>query len=762
MVRTIKSLGHYRGWRRILTAGAMSFVATLAAVLIVDLILVPISALSIVLAAAVGGLVGFCWVGTVSAVRTVQAIGALNTRREVALDSMIQGLCVFDSQYRLVVWNEPYRVMYGLDARGLKRGASLRDLLIARQAAGTFAGDVDDYIAALKDKIGYNNTFAVDIELPDGRTIAVIDTPTPDGGWIATHEDITERKRAERELDHTRAFLDTIIENVPSPIMVKGIPDLKYLLVNRAAEDYLGIDRRDVLGKTSARVFNAETAEMIDVADRQLIAAGGSMFRDEHAVVTPGNGLRIVTSARLQVVGTDNKPQYLITVIRDVTERKRHEQRIAHLAHHDQLTELPNRAAFNECIAATVDMANAQGDSFAVLSVDLDRFKAVNDVFGHKVGDALLHEVARRMEAVCQGAFLARIGGDEFSIITSVGPQPSSAEAMAERLSRIFENDIVIDSHSMRMGVTIGVAVFPEDGADASVLVANADAALFRAKSEARGSIRFFDMSMDTQLRERRALQQDLRKAIENNELELHYQPQANIDGTVTGFEALARWHHPRRGLVPPTDFIPLAEESGIIGALGEWVLRTACREAATWPKPLTIAVNLSPVQFQHGDLSTLVHQVLLETGLPPARLELEITEGVLIGDFARAVSILRRLKNLGVRIAMDDFGTGYSSLSYLQAFPFDKIKIDRAFVINLGHSQQSATIIRAVIALSRGLDVPVIAEGVETEEQRRFLAGENCAGYQGYLIGRPKPIADYAETVGRTVIDLASRARIA
>jgi EAL domain-containing protein (putative c-di-GMP-specific phosphodiesterase class I) len=302
----------------------------------------------------------------------------------------------------------------------------------------------------------------------------------------------------------------------------------------------------------------------------------------------------------------------------------------------------------------------------------------------------------------------------------------------------------------MRVGLTIGVGLFPQDGADATALVANADAALSRAKSEARGSIRFFEMAMDAQLRDKRALQQDLRKAIERNELELHYQPQASIDGTVTGFEALARWHHPRRGLVPPGDFIPLAEESGIIGALGEWVLRTACLEAASWPKPLHIAVNLSPVQFQHDDLPSLVHGILLETGLAPSRLELEITEGVLIGDFTGAVAILRRLKNLGVRIAMDDFGTGYSSLSYLQSFPFDSIKIDRAFIANLGHSQQSKTIVRAVIALSRGLNVPVLAEGVETEEQLRFLAAEKCAAVQGYLIGRPKPIADYGKLVGR------------
>jgi EAL domain-containing protein (putative c-di-GMP-specific phosphodiesterase class I) len=265
-----------------------------------------------------------------------------------------------------------------------------------------------------------------------------------------------------------------------------------------------------------------------------------------------------------------------------------------------------------------------------------------------------------------------------------------------------------------------------------------------------RGSIRFFELAMDKQLRAKRVLQQDLRTAIVRDEIELHYQPQAHIDGEITGFEALVRWHHPRQGMVSPGTFIPLAEESGIIIELGEWILRTACREAASWPWPLHIAINLSPVQFQHGDLPKLVHQVLLETGLSPARLELEITEGVLIGDFNRAVAILRRLKNLGVRIAMDDFGTGYSSLSYLQSFPFDKIKIDRSFIANLGRSQQAATIVRAVIALGHGLALPVVAEGVETAEQLKFLASESCNEIQGYFVGRPKPIADYAALVGR------------
>jgi predicted signal transduction protein with EAL and GGDEF domain len=308
--------------------------------------------------------------------------------------------------------------------------------------------------------------------------------------------------------------------------------------------------------------------------------------------------------------------------------------------------------------------------------------------------------------------------------------------------------------------MSIGVAVYPTDGADTLVLLANADAALYRAKSEGRGSIRFFESNMDKRLRERRALQHDLRSAASRGEFVLFYQPQASIDGEITGFEALVRWNHPLRGTVPPGEFIPLAEESGLIISLGEWILREACREAASWRKPLRIAINFSPIQFRHGDLPALVHSVLLETGLAADRLEIEITEGVLIGDFSRALSILRRLKTLGVRIAMDDFGTGYSSLSYLQAFPFDKIKIDRAFVANLDRNPQSAAIIRAVIGLGRGLDLPVVAEGVETKEQLAFLKREDCNEVQGYLIGRPEPIEQYSKLVGwqpSNVIALAS-----
>jgi diguanylate cyclase (GGDEF)-like protein/PAS domain S-box-containing protein len=736
-------------WRTIVIAGTITFAFTFAILEAAVAHNQSRSYLAIMLG-AIAGLILIIWVaGKISARFARLNVGEQNARLDAALNNMIQGLCMFDAQNRLLVWNERYRAMYNIDPKRIWRGCTIRDLLDARIAAGMFPLEPERYDRELRAALAQGSRFTLNIELTDGRTISVVNQPVKDGGWVATHEDVTERKRAERELEQTRSFLDTILENVPSPIIVKSAQDLRYMLINRAAEQYLGVDRQTFLGKRAADVMPKVTSDQIDQQDRKLIESG-KIIRDEHAVVTPGNGTRIVTTTRLLVTGADGKPEYLISVVRDLTERRRHEEQIAHMAHHDSLTDLPNRAAFNECIAATHSLAAASGDSFALLSLDLDRFKAVNDVFGHSVGDALLREVAARLEQACQGAFLSRVGGDEFAVLTSTGPQPATAEALAEKLCAALDTDIDIEGFPLRVGLTVGIAICPQDGDDPATLMANADAALYRAKSDARGSIRFFEPAMDKQLRDKRALQQDLRTALARGELELHYQPQAHIGGEVTGFEALVRWHHPRQGIIAPGTFIPLAEESGLIIELGEWILRTACREAASWPRPLDIAINLSPVQFQHGDLPKLVHEVLIETGLSPSRLELEITEGVLIGDFSRAVSILRRLKNLGVRIAMDDFGTGYSSLSYLQSFPFDKIKIDKSFIANLGHSQQAATIVRAVIALGRGLNLPVVAEGVETKEQLKFLADELCNEIQGYFIGRPKPIADYADLVGR------------
>jgi diguanylate cyclase (GGDEF)-like protein len=439
-----------------------------------------------------------------------------------------------------------------------------------------------------------------------------------------------------------------------------------------------------------------------------------------------------------------------VTTVEDITEQRRAEKRIEHIAHHDSLTGLHNRAAFSDHLATTINEALRAGGTFAILCLDLDRFKEVNDLYGHLVGDALLLEVARRLQAVAEGAFLARVGGDEFIVITVGDAQTAAVGQLALQLRAALSGDIEIAGRQLRIGLSIGIASCPVDGTDPTTLLANADVALYRAKAEGRDTIRFFQADMAAQLRDRHELQHDLQSALANDELRLDFQPLARIDGEIVGFEALVRWHHPSRGVVAPGIFIPLTEENGLIVAMGEWILRTACREAASWPNQLQISINLSPVQFRNDDIVRLVHETLIETGLDAGRLELEITEGVLIDDFSRAVSILRRLKSLGVRIALDDFGTGYSSMSYLQAFPFDMIKIDRSFISNLERSSQSKALLRGVIGLARGLELPVTAEGVETQAQLDVLTRAGCDLVQGFLIGRPASIDGYAEIVGR------------
>jgi diguanylate cyclase (GGDEF)-like protein/PAS domain S-box-containing protein len=719
---------------------------------VIDPLTMSPNTLAVTIAVAAVAVLGMCIVASLGDRR---AQGLLHDRKvllDAALNNMVQGVNMFDAQARLVLFNERYLQMYRLSPDVVKPGCSIRELVETRIRSGTFfAIDPEQYIANLTSALLYDRTPTNKaLELEDGRIIAVSSQPMPDGGWVVTHEDITARQHAVKELERTRNFLDTVLENVPAPIIVKDARDLRYLLLNRASEEFYGVPREQIIGKVAGDIFPAGQAQEMETRDRRLVADGQRQVFNTHPVETPGNGRRLVSSTRLAIMGEDGTPRYMMNVLQDVTEHKRAEARIAHMAHFDGLTDLPNRAAFNECLATTLERAGREKDHFALLSLDVDRFKEVNDVFGHALGDTLLRKVAERLVNAAGEAFLARLGGDEFSVIVGGGAQPAGAAALAERLVGAMTEDFAIDGNRLHIGLSIGIAIFPADGDNVSSLMANADAALHRAKVGGRGSFRFFEAEMDHRLRERRVLVHDLHSAIERNELMVYYQPQARIDGEVTGFEALVRWKHPTRGLIPPDVFIPAAEESGLILQVGEWVLREACREAASWPKPLNIGVNLSPVQFRHGDLPGLVHQVLLETGLSPGRLELEITESVLIDDFSRGVAILRRLKLLGVHIAMDDFGTGYSSLSNLQAFAFDRIKIDRSFISSLQSNRQSATIVRAVIGLGRGLDLPVIAEGVETSEQLSFLSSESCDEVQGYLVGKPLPIVAYAEAVGR------------
>ncbi|QOZ36689.1 EAL domain-containing protein [Bradyrhizobium sp. CCBAU 53421] len=586
--------------------------------------------------------------------------------------------------------------------------------------------------------------------LASNRVIARNEAGDPEF-LIALFEDVTDRRSLSRELENNKKFLELVVDNIPVSLIVQRVSDGRYLLANRSAETILNRRREDAAGLTASDIFNAREAKLIIARDEAAIRKR-SMIAEEHPISTK-DGLRLFLTRRMTVLDDHGEPQYLIKTHEDVTDRRQTESRMAHMAYHDGLTDLPNRAAFLQALTQMIEACDGTDEAFAVLCVDLDGLKEINDVYGHAMGDKVLVEVAQRLQTVARGGVVARLSGDEFGLIID-GKQPVAGIALAEQAAEALGQDFLIDGKSVRTGLTAGIAVFPHNGSDAASLLANSGAALFRAKAKSRGTISIFEPEMDQQIRDRRVLHQELSVAIKNGELSLYYQPQAAAGGSVAasqiiGFEALARWHHPVRGFVPPSDFIPLAEESGLIVEMGEWILREACREAASWAVPMQVAVNLSPAQFTHGDLVGLVHSILLETGLTPDRLELEITEGVLIEDFDRGLSLLRRLKALGVRISMDDFGSGYSSLSYLQAFPFDKIKIDRAFVINLGRNPQSAAIVRAVIDLGHGLEMSIVAEGVETEAQLGFLSEEGCDAVQGYLIGRPAPIGQFAALVG-------------
>jgi diguanylate cyclase (GGDEF)-like protein/PAS domain S-box-containing protein len=637
-----------------------------------------------------------------------------------------------------------------------------RDFIIGKRADEIFTPETAARIeaadrAALNSAEGqFANEFVVERGskrrvLASNRVIARNEKNEPQF-MVALFDDVTDRHLLSRELENTKKFLELVVDNIPVPLTVEQVRDGRYLFANRSAETILNRQREEVAGLTSAEIFNAREAKLIIARDEAAIK-NRKPITEEHPISTK-DGLRLFLTRRVTVLDDAGEPQYLIKTHEDVTDRRQTESRMAHMAYHDGLTDLPNRAAFLQALTQMIEACGEAGEEFAVLSMDLDGLNEINDVFGHATGDKLLIEVAQRLQASARGGVVARLSGDEFGLIID-GKQPIGGMLLAEQLAEIMAREFVIDGKPVRTGITTGISIFPHNGADAASLLTNAGFALSRAKAKSRGTISIYEPEMDQQIRDRRVLHQDLSNAIKNGEISLFYQPQALSRPSVgisevIGFEALARWRHPVRGFVPPSDFIPLAEESGLIFELGQWILREACREAASWPMPLQIAVNLSPAQFMHGDVVSLVHSILLETALAPGRLELEITEGVLIEDFDRGLSLLRRLKGLGVRISMDDFGSGYSSLSYLQAFPFDKIKVDRAFVMNLGRSPQSAAIVRAVIGLGHGLEMSIVAEGVETQDQLSFLAEEGCDAVQGFFIGKPLPIDQYDRVVGR------------
>lgn len=650
---------------------------------------------------------------------------AAHTHLTAALDVVPEGLAIFDRDDRLVLWNRQYPRLYASNASAIVEGARFEDILRAGLAHRQYAdavGREEEWLRARMARHALPQS-SHEQQLPGDRWTRIEERRTADGGSIGIRIDITDLKRSE-------ASFRLLFEENPLPMWVADADTRRLLAVNTAMCCHYGYPREELLA----------------MSEHDLSADSYAGRAQQEPIVhktSRGDLIEVVIESRpLPYQGKAG----LVSVAFDVTERNRAEQKVRYLASHDLLTDLPNRAAFDARLSTLMQHSGDAGGTFAVLCIDLDHFKEVNDLFGHSTGDAVLREASRRLRQAAQGAYVARVGGDEFIAITEQVPLPAAAELLAGRMRAAFSQAIETDGHALDIDLSIGIALYPRDGDNPAALLANADAALYRAKHEGRGTTRIFTCAMDRQLRDRRAIEHDLRSAVENGELYLEYQPQRHRDGSINGFEALVRWQHPLRGLVMPGEFIPVAEDSGAIAKIDEWVLREACRQASSWDQSVRVAVNVSAAQFRRENLEYQVCSALRDSGLPPSRLELEITEGVLIEDISRASQTLKSLKSLGVMIALDDFGTGYSSLSYLQAFPLDRIKIDRSFVASLGSSARSLAIVRAVIGLAHGFDVPVLAEGVETNEQLAILMRERCDDMQGYLIGRPRKAELYGE----------------
>jgi diguanylate cyclase (GGDEF)-like protein/PAS domain S-box-containing protein len=708
-------------------------------------------ALAATLAAAVVALILFLIIRQITRQNreAQQRLEAERGRLDTALNNMIQGLVTFDASARVVTFNRRYIDMYNLSTDIVKPGCHFRDLMQHRKDSGSFAGDVDKFCAAVIRNIARGRVDHSMMQGPDGRSFMAVSKPLADGGWVATMEDITERRNLEQERDRNYAFLSQIIDHIPSQITVKDVHDRRYLLVNRVAEAQFGISRDLIIGKTADDLFPQAAADLIAADEEKTLQSPDGLFKDEHIWETQGMGPRYITSRRLGIRNSTGQARYIINVVDDVTERRLANEKIAHLAHYDALTDLPNRVLFREQIERELHNV-AGGQQFALLYIDIDEYKGINDSLGHHVGDELLKEIAASLKGCTRpGDLIARLGGDEFAVIRTAVSGRADVEEFVNRIYAAIRQPYRCLGHHLSTDASIGIALAPDDGTEIDQLIKHADLAMYAAKAEGRRTWRFFEPAMDARAKARLTMEQDLRQALADGGFEIYYQPLLDLaNGQVTGCEALLRWRHPERGMVSPAEFIPVAEDTGLINELGDWVLQTACAEAAGWPSRVRLAVNVSPVQLKSATLALRITGALAASGLAPDRLEIEITEAVLIHDDETALEILHQLRAIGVRIALDDFGTGFSSLSYLKRFPFDKIKIDRCFVSDI-EVDGSAAIVQAVVNIAAARNMTTTAEGVETEQQREMLRHLGCTQMQGYLFSAPKPAAEARRLLG-------------
>jgi diguanylate cyclase (GGDEF)-like protein/PAS domain S-box-containing protein len=684
--------------------------------------------------------------GTRHLMRQTRTLAEKSDLLELTLDNTPQGLCMFDAAARISVCNQKYVQMYNLSPDVVRPGCTLRKLIHHRKERGLLSQDPEQYYRGILASLADGKTTSSRLETRDGRVIHVINRPMSGGGWVTTHEDISDQRKAELELEETRNFLKTVIDHVPAAIFVKRAQDLRYVLVNSTGEKFLGLQAAQVLGRSAHEIFTKEQADALLARDKALLEVGHQRFDNEHPLHLNTGGVQHITTERLVVRGGDGQPKYLLGVIVDITEQKRTEAQIAFMAHHDLLTGLANRALFMERIEEASARLRRWGEPFTVFVLDLDRFKNVNDSLGHPAGDAMLKEIAARLKPLLRETdVLARLGGDEFAVIQVGKESPRErAVALAKKIVDAITQPHEINGNRVSIGTSIGIAMAPTHGSDPDELIKKADLALYRTKSHGRNGYCFFDPQMTKDADVRQQLENDLRDALVHNQLEIHYQPIVDVKTLKPcGAEALVRWRHPERGLVFPDQFIPLAEETGLIIPLGEWMLQKACADAVGWPAGIKVSVNLSPAQFVKGNLFDVILCALVESGLPPERLELEITESVLLEGDADLPNVIRQLKNIGVSVALDDFGTGYSSLKYLTVFQFDKIKIDKSFTQNMTKRAECAAIVSSVLTLAYGLSIATTAEGVETQEQLKLLRIAGVHSVQGYLFGRPCPLSE-------------------